>query len=543
MARSESGENIYARLRDIQARNGFISEDAVGSLSRELNLPLYHLQGLVSFYPTFRTKPKKSLTIRVCRDMSCHLAGSRNLFQKGLESARGSDDVEFCEVPCLGRCEQAVAAEINEKVYGGASEELLQKALKGQAPPPSSPQVFPQKNAQCDPYGTPQEHFSALRACLEGERKPEEVIAALKQSGIRGMGGAGFPTGLKWQIVRNAEGLPKYVVCNADESEPGTSKDRLVMERWPYLMIEGLLISMWVVGAEKGWVYIRHEYLDPAHQVEEAIQEARQRGLIGGNLKGAGGRFEVRVFESPGGYICGEETALLEAMEGRRAEPRNKPPFPGTHGLWSKPTVINNVETFAYVPAILHRGPQWFAEQGENGGKGLKFLALSGHVNRPGVYEVPMGITARRFIEEFGQGVKGGALKAFAPGGASSGFLPAAEADTPLEFKALADKGSMLGSGAVVVAAEGTDMVDLALNVLKFFRDESCGKCVPCREGTAKAVAMLENANARPLTPVIQDLAQAMALTSICGLGQAAMNPVLSVMRHWPEEWARVAGK
>jgi NADH:ubiquinone oxidoreductase subunit F (NADH-binding) len=365
------------------------------------------------------------------------------------------------------------------------------------------------------------------------------------------MGGAGFPTALKWRTVREAPGSPKYVICNADESEPGTFKDRVILERWPHLVLEGILIAMRAVGAEEGWIYLRHEYREPARPLEEALRRAREGGLVGENAGGAGRPIEVRIFESPGGYICGEETALLEAMEGKRAEPRNKPPFPATHGLWGKPTVINNVETFAFIPAILARGGPWFASQGENGAKGLKFLALSGHVKRPGVYEVPLGITARRFINEFGQGVQapgaaGVGIKALAPGGASSGFLPASDLDTPLDFKPLAEKGSMLGSGAVVVVAEGTDMVDLALNVTRFFRDESCGKCVPCREGTAKAVAMVERARdggEAPPEPVLADLNQTLALTSICGLGQVALSPLLSVMKHWPEEWARAVGR
>ncbi|MEE9218536.1 MAG: NADH-ubiquinone oxidoreductase-F iron-sulfur binding region domain-containing protein [Acidobacteriota bacterium] len=547
MSRLARGEIVFPKLREVQQREGCISSEALGRLSRELNLPLHHLQGLVSFFPSFSSEPSRPLRVRVCRDLSCHLAGSQRLLQEGLRAARQRDDVEICDAPCLGRCEQAVALEANGRVHGRASAGLLRQILAGSAPEVAPAEAFPQKAARCEPYDSTGEWFAGFRACLEGGREVEEVLQAVRDSGLRGMGGAGFSTGLKWQIVRGAKGAPKYVICNADESEPGTSKDRVILERWPHLVLEGMLVCMWAVGAEEGWIYLRHEYLEPARRLEELIRSAFEQGLLGQNAGGSGRRLEVRLFESPGGYICGEETALLEVMEGRRAEPRNKPPFPGTHGLWNRPTVINNVETFTFVPAILKRGPGWFAAQGQNGARGLKFLALSGHVQRPGVYEVPLGITARSFIDEFGQGVQGSALKAFAPGGASSGFLPARELDTPLDFDALVSKGSMLGSGAVVAIAEGTDMVELALSVTRFFRDESCGKCVPCREGTSRAVQMLQartkSAASGELGTILEELSQAMALTSICGLGQVALNALLSVKRHWPEEWARSMGR
>ncbi len=550
MTRLARGEVVYPRLREIQARDGFVSASALEALARELSLPLHYLQGLVSFYPSFRTEPHKARTVRVCRDLSCHLAGAQQLLADERRAAAGRDDTEVSTVPCLGRCELAPVVEVNGQVAGSATPEGS----------------FPQGRARSDPYASADERYGVIRGLLasgSGAGGSDPILQVLQESGLRGMGGAGFPTALKWRTVRDAPAAPRYVICNADESEPGTSKDRVILERWPHLVLEGILIGMWAVGAEEAWIYLRHEYLEPARALEEELRRARAGGLVGGGGSaggpaggGGGRRLEVRIFESPGGYICGEETALLEALEGKRAEPRNKPPFPATEGLWGRPTVINNVETFALVPAILKRGAEWFAAQGENGAKGLKFLALSGHVQRPGVYEVPLGIRARRFIDEFGRGVRGAGVKAFAPGGASSGFLPASELDTPLEFKALADKGSMLGSGAVVVAAEGTDMGELALNVLRFFRDESCGKCVPCREGTAKAVAMVEALRAGGAAPaagggrgldapaqVLDELNQAMALTSICGLGQVALNPLLSVMRHWPEEWAWAAGR
>jgi NADH:ubiquinone oxidoreductase subunit F (NADH-binding)/NADH:ubiquinone oxidoreductase subunit E len=570
MARLARGDEVYPRLREIQRREGFISAAALEGLARELNLPLHHLQGLVSFYPSFRTEPPRARTVRVCRDLPCHLAGAGVLLRAARRlaaerAAAGRDEMAVEEVACLGRCERAPVLELDGAICGPAGEPELERALARGSPsgsPPGRPErgtgadPFPQRRAACDPYASKEERYGALRALLAGPASPEAVLQALQDSGLRGMGGAGFPAGLKWRAVRDAAGFPKYVVCNADESEPGTFKDRVILERWPHLVLEGLLIGMWAVGAEEAWIYVRHEYAGPARALERELSRARERGLLGEGPT-AGGPRQVRIFESPGGYICGEETALLEAIEGKRAEPRNRPPFPATSGLWGRPTLLNNVETFAFVPAILRRGAAWFAAQGENGGCGLKFLALSGQVRRPGVYEVPLGITARRLIDEFGLGARRGdgapaAVKAFAPGGPSSGFLPASELDTPLEFRALAEKGSMLGSGAVVVAAEGVDMADLALNAARFFRDESCGKCVPCREGTAKAVAMCEapaggasgglaRGPADSLDADLTELAQTLALTSICGLGQVALNPILSVIRYWPEEWERRA--
>jgi NADH:ubiquinone oxidoreductase subunit F (NADH-binding) len=349
------------------------------------------------------------------------------------------------------------------------------------------------------------------------------MIAALKASGLRGMGGAGFPAGAKAELVRKEQRTPKYVICNADESEPGTFKDAKVLADVPHLVIEAMLLACQFVGAARGILFLRHEYLPEKVRFEAALASAPLDGI------------EIEVFVSPGGYILGEETALLEALEDKRGEPRNKPPFPGTHGLHGQPTLINNVETFAHVPAILAKGAAWWKSQGTNGCAGIKFIAVSGHVEKPGVHEVPLGTTVRELIDLAGGMKDGKRLLAFAPGGASSNFLLADKADVKLDFAELAKAGSMLGSGALVAVAEGTDLFALATNVTKFFRNESCGKCVPCRVGSQKAVGLLEavQAGALPRTAlnVLPDLAETMTLTSICGLGQVALNPVLSVMK------------
>ena len=379
-----------------------------------------------------------------------------------------------------------------------------------------------------DPYPRG-DRYQALRS-LEGDTAAEAIIQVLKTAGLRGMGGAGFPTGAKWEMVRGAAGAPKYVVCNADESEPGTFKDRQILEEAPHLVLEGMGIAARIIGAAESILFLRHEYGRAREAVERELP-AYQR---------VPGEPPLRIFESPGGYICGEETALLEALEGRRAEPRNKPPFPGTHGLFGRPTLINNVETFGWVPAILARGADWFRDQGMNGAQGLKVIALSGDVKRPGVYEIPLGLPARELIERHGGGARGGPLKAFCPGGASAGFLPASLLDTPLDFSALAKLGSMLGSGAVVAIGPDRCMLDLALNLCRFFRNESCGKCVPCRSGSEKLVGLLERFRmglGRPEdVALIEELAEAMRLTSICGLGQVAPAPFISALQHFPDE-------
>jgi NADH:ubiquinone oxidoreductase subunit F (NADH-binding) len=359
------------------------------------------------------------------------------------------------------------------------------------------------------------------------------------------MGGAGFPTSMKWDLVRKQPDPVKYIVCNADESEPGTIKDRFIMTHLPHLLIEGMIIAGLVTGAKRGILYIRHEYHLQEEILGEEIRRCSRAGLLGKRILGSDLDFDLEVFVSPGGYICGEESALIEAIEGHRAEPRNKPPFPGQIGLWQKPTVINNVETFINVPQILARGIEWFAAQGAGESRGLKFVGVSGHAARPGIFEVPMGTPMREVIFNHAGGIRGGRpLKAFAPSGPSSGFLPAAMIDVRLDFKAVADAGSMLGSGAIVVCDDTTCMLDMALNAVRFYRNESCGKCVPCRVGSQKMTDMLARwtqggvpeSQYRADLALLDELSQAMSLTSICGLGQIAPAPIQSVLKHFRAE-------
>jgi NADH:ubiquinone oxidoreductase subunit F (NADH-binding) len=536
---------LIEELQRLQHRHGYLPQEALHELAERLKVPLFEVHGVASFYPHFRLTPPSGTEIAICADLSCHLAGAPALkaaLQEGCARAGLLGQVSIGDASCLGRCDTPVAYALNDQIYyhgTPAQVAALIRALQmGQLPaPPPLPQ--PPARLRVNPYGDIPP-FAALRQLVAG-RQFADVIATLKASGLRGMGGAGFPAGAKWEIVRHAPGAVKYVVCNADESEPGTFKDRLLLQAVPELVLEGMVIGALTVGASQAYVYIRHEYRRERDILAQALERMRREGLVGEGILGSELRLAVDIFESPGGYICGEETALLEALEGKRAEPRNKPPFPGTHGLFNKPTLINNVETFAFVPAILLRGADWFKQHGQHDAAGLKFFALSGHVQKPGVYEVPLGLPAARLIYDYGGGLPPGRrLKAFCPGGASSGFLPASLAETPLDFQALAKVGSMLGSGAVVAVADHVCMLDLALNVVKFFRHESCGKCVPCRVGSQKLVQLLERiarqGGSREDLEAIHELAEAMQLTSICGLGQAAPLPITSVIRHFRAE-------
>jgi len=534
--------NLIGELKAIQERYGYLPENELRAFSQRTALPLYQIQAVASFYPHFRLQPGSRLEVKVCRDLSCYLGGARGLQQTAAQYAKSTTSCEVGGVSCLGRCDQAPAVAINDTIYAGVNEQWLHELLTAFQQGTVPDYTFVQQGSPTltiDPYAREDERFAALREALRA-RDVLKVIRTIEESGLRGMGGAGFPTNVKWEIVRSTESEEKYVVVNADESEPGTFKDRFLMEKVPHLLIEGTLIGAYAVGARKAYIFVRHEYSHQEQILEKALAKAQAQGLVGSHILGSDFSCDIEIFVSAGGYICGEETALLEALEGKRAEPRNKPPFPGTHGLWGKPTLINNVETLCMIPAILQRGGAWFKSQGRNN-NGLKYLGLSGHVQRPGVYEVPLSLPAQEFIDQYGGGISSGKkLKAFSPGGASSGFLPASLAGIALDFQSLAQAGSMLGSGAVVALAEGTCMLDAALNVVTFFRNESCGKCVPCRVGSDKIVHILERATRGQAESkeidVIGELAETMQLTSICGLGQAAPLPITSALKYFGDE-------
>jgi formate dehydrogenase beta subunit len=535
---------IFDDLRGIQRQFGYLPAEQLKDLAKKIDVPLYRLHGVASFYPHFRLTPPPKADVRVCQDMSCHLRGADGLRSRLAEDLQNlSDDVAVCGVSCLGRCDEAPAISVNDQIYTRLSASQIEEMVRdvvsqGELPEPA----HSQRQARCasDPYSSSSDHYGVIRSLVQS-RDWNSMFEVLKSSGLRGLGGAGFPTESKWQLVRQAPGAEKYVVCNADESEPGTFKDRFILTQIPHLVIEGMIVAGLLTGARKGILYIRHEYEEQEKILEKELLLCKREGLLGASILGSELVFELELFVSPGGYICGEETALLEAIEGKRAEPRNKPPFPVQQGLWNKPTVINNVETFANVPSLLVRGVDWYKAQGIGGSAGLKFIGVSGDVNRPGVYEVPMGTSVSDLIFHHAGGVLGSkSLKAFAPSGPSSGYLPASMADVRLDFKALADAGSMLGSGALVVCAEGTCMLDMALNATQFFRNESCGKCVPCRVGSQKMVDILvawaRGEGSSDDFHLIDELSETLRLTSICGLGQVVPAPIASVIKHFRHE-------
>ena len=408
---------IFDDLRAIQLRHGFLPKAELEALSARTQTALYQIHSVASFYPHFHLAPPAPAEVRVCADMSCHLNGACELraeLERRFVNAR-QGEVEIRDVSCLGRCDRAPTIAVNDHIFTEVTaergEELVRATLRGEATLEGHPQKARVACAS-DPYPDA-EKYGALRAVV-ATKDWDGILARLKEAELRGMGGAGFPTSMKWDLVRKQPAAEKYIVCNADESEPGTIKDRFIMTHLPHLVVEGMILAGLVTGAKQGILYIRHEYHLQEEILGEEIRRAYRAGLLGKNILGGGLEFELKVFVSPGGYICGEESALIEALEGHRAEPRNKPPFPGVVGLWQKPTVINNVETFINVPQILARGVDWYKAAGRGGSRGLKFVGVSGHCAKPGIYEVPLGITMREVLFDYAGGVRGGrALKAF----------------------------------------------------------------------------------------------------------------------------------
>lgn len=524
--------SLIAALNQLQEEEGYLTDQALRLLSAQRNIPLHAIQAVISFYPHFRTTAPPKARVAVCRDMVCTLAGSDPLCDR-LKNALAGKDAEVHTVSCLGRCDTAPAATINDVPVGGGDSQTLIRMLS--SPTPTILPRLPRRRREWPfvAYEHEAEHYRVIRRLRDGE--PYDVVGILKQSGLAGCGGAAFPTGVKWELVAKQPDPVKFVICNADESEPGTFKDRVILAELPHLVLEGMMIAAHVTQAQKAYVFIRHEYEPEKQLLKAELESARLQGLLDS-------QFDIEIFTSPGGYILGEETALLECMEDKRGEPRNKPPFPGQVGLHGKPTLINNVETFAAATAILNHGADWWESIGAKGCQGFKFMSVCGHVQNPDVYQIRSGTTVRNLIDMAGGMKDGKELKAFAPGGASSNFLPAEKADTPIDFDHLSKAGSMLGSGALFVVAEGTDMMQLGTNVVRFFRNESCGKCVPCRVGTEKAVKMLQdmlvNGGRREQLELLDELADTMLQTSICGLGQVALNPILSVTKHFPNDVA-----
>jgi NADH-quinone oxidoreductase subunit F len=547
---------------------GFVSEELVQEIARRLDLKPIQVTETISYYSMIRRAPMGKYHVQVCTNVSCMLRGGREILEltkKRLEIGHKgvTHDGMFSleEVECIGACTGAPAMQVNydyyENLTATTTSQLLSLLDQGRPPRPSTPlsgSTHERHPAEIPVisrlFGVPDSHkldvylqhdgYKGLRRALE--LSPDEVIEEVKKSNLRGRGGAGFPAGMKWSFVPKQSSKPKYILCNADESEPGTCKDRPLMEMAPHQLIEGIIIAGRAVGAHQGYIYVRGEYRYVLDILDDAIAEAYAAGYLGKNIMGSGRDFDLATHTGAGAYECGEESALMESLEGKRGYPRIRPPFPAVVGLYGSPTVINNVETLSNVPQILYRGADWYANLGSAKNGGTRLLCISGHVNRPGIYELPMGFNLRRMIEEVAGGIPGGKkLKAVIPGGSSCPLLKADEIDLPMDFDSLAKAGSMLGSGGVVVINEDTCMVELAQRIMHFYAHESCGWCIPCREGTAwirKLLDRFHDGHGQPEDiPLLSDLAKNMLGSTFCPLGDAAAMPTLSIVKKWAHEF------
>jgi NADH:ubiquinone oxidoreductase subunit F (NADH-binding)/NADH:ubiquinone oxidoreductase subunit E len=531
-------------LRDVQVANhGSLGAPTLGAVADALRVSDARVYGVASFYSQLSTRPRAGKLLRLCDGPVCMLGGAGPARAAVEEAAAGGAwAVERCS--CLGLCDLAPAALRGDEPCGpispGRAGDLLARSPGGPMPSYAEPlpgevRVAMGRIGRVDPEfidsATEAGAYRVLAAALQ--RPASEVLDAVDRSGLRGCGGAGFPTGRKWRMVARAGGPRKYVVCNADESEPGTFKDRVLLEGDPHLLLEGMALAGHAVGAAEGVIYIRGEYEWVARRLERAIAQAAERGWLGASVRGSGFSFRVHVHRGAGAYICGEETALLESLEGRRGEPRPRPPYPTTHGYRGVPTLVNNVETLCLVPPLLARAPA--------GSPGTKVFTVTGCVNRPGAFEAPLGITLRQVVEWFGGGLRGGArLKAVLAGGAAGMFVPASLLDVPVDFDS-GRHGVPLGSGAVLALDESVPVPAVLCWLLHFFEAESCGKCTPCREGTREDRLICERiaAGRGDLADVaeLQRLARLLDVTSLCGLGRSVSWPVESALRHFGAEF------
>ena len=517
---------LIEHLHAVQDRYGYLSAAHLVALAHEMKLAPVEVYEVASFYHHFDVvkegdTPPPRITVRVCDSISCELAGAQPLLA-GLEAELGAD-VRVQPVPCVGRCETAPVAVVGQNPIGGANVAAVQRAVQGNetaAPLPADTIDL----AAYEQNGG----YRVLRECVAGDRDVESVLTALEDSGLRGLGGAGFPAGRKWRIVRGYAG-PRLLAVNLDEGEPGTFKDRVYLEADPHRFLEGMLIACWAVGIDAAYIYVRDEY--PAgrrilHDALAALRAAPPAPLP-----------EMYVRRGAGAYVCGEESGMIESIEGKRGMPRLRPPYVAEVGLFGRPTLEHNFETLYWVRDVLDKGPDWFAGHGRRGRRGLRSFSVSGRVQNPGVHLAPAGISLRELVDEYCGGMlPGHTLYAYFPGGASGGILPAALADLPLDFDTLQPHGCFIGSAAIIVLSDRDSAKAAARNAMRFFSHESCGKCTPCRVGTAKAAALM--AGDRWDTALLEELAQVMGDASICGLGQAAPNPLRSVVKYFAEELA-----
>jgi NADH-quinone oxidoreductase subunit F len=574
---------LYA-LDLAQEQQGYISANVARHVADVVGITTADVEDVVSYYVMFHRTPVGKYVLQVCTTLSCALAGAERVIEK-MEQVLGVKQGEtdpsglftIQQMECLGACDKAPVMMVNNEhwheclkaedvpaLLEGMKNDGL-KALSGchldvehrtdaagKTTTPSRPAAATDYEPVLTkfaytPGGNTLEHYVQHQQGYEGLKKalamtPEQVIEVVKASGLRGRGGAGFPTGLKWQFVDKKSPKPKYIVCNADESEPGTFKDHLLMERNPHLLVEGCLIGCHAIGAKASYIYIRGEFYHLFPALQKAIDDARAAGYVGTNILGTGFDCEVYLHRGAGAYEAGEETALLDSLEGKRAQPRFKPPFPAVAGLWGCPTAVNNVETLCNAPLILTRGAEWFAALGPEKNGGPKLFCISGQVKRPGVYEAPMKVSLKELIEVYAGGMRDGhTMKAVIPGGSSVPILLPDQIDIPASFDDVQRAGSLLGSAAIMVLDDTVDMVWLAENLLHFYRHESCGKCTPCREGTDWLYRLLHRMLTGEGTPKDINLLQSVATQingkTLCAFGDAAATPVLTTLRLFRNEF------
>jgi len=507
-------------LHVLQDRQGCLYSDHLVALASLMRLPLAEVFETASFYAHFDIvtedeNPPPPVTVRVCDSLTCEMFGAQDLLTELAEEFGAM--VRVMRAPCMGRCNTAPVAEVGHRHVDNATVASIKATVSGRELHPVIPNYEPFASYRNEGG------YQLLEQCYRDERSADELISILQASALRGLGGAGFPTGLKWKIVRGQAGK-RLMAVNADEGEPGTFKDRYYLEREPHRFLEGMAIAAWVVEAETVYIYLRDEYPAIREILLNEIEAVRQAGLFGDT--------QIELRRGAGAYICGEESAMIESIEGKRGLPRHRPPYVAENGIFGRPTLVQNVETLYWIRDIIEKGVDWFASHGANDSKGLRSYSVSGRVVEPGVKLAPAGVTVRELIDDYSGGMlPGHRLKAYLPGGASGGILPASLDHLPLDFGTLDEHGCFVGSHAVVILSDQDNMKDVAINLMRFFEDESCGQCTPCRVGTEKAVKlMVRNQWDEAL---LNDISQAMADSSICGLGQAAANPLQSVMKYF----------
>jgi NADH:ubiquinone oxidoreductase subunit F (NADH-binding) len=527
--RSRRRDLLIENLHLIQDKYGHLSAAHLAALAQEMKMALTEVYEVATFYSHFDVvkegeTPPPATTVRVCDSLSCCMYGADKLLAE-LPKTLGKD-VRVVRAPCMGACDRAPVVAVGHNQVFKANKDNVAAAVK--------------KREHAHAYKTPKDFdayvkeggYTLLKECLSGKRTREDVIAIVSDAGLRGLGGAGFPTGRKWSLVR-AEPAPRMMAVNGDEGEPGTFKDRYYLERDPHRFIEGMLIGAWVVEAAEVYFYLRDEYPEIRLMFEQEMEKVEAAGLVQNT------KFHFR--RGAGAYICGEESAMIESIEGKRGLPRHRPPYVAQVGLFGRPTLEQNVETLYWIRDIIEKGAAWVTSQGRHERKGFRSFSVSGRVKNPGVKLAPAGITVKELIDEYCGGMADGeTFKAYLPGGASGGILPASMGDIPLDFGTLEKYGCFVGSHAVVILSEKDDMKAVALNLMKFFEDESCGQCTPCRAGTEKAAKLM--AEGPWNEALLTELSAAMRDASICGLGQAASNPLMCVFKYFPDELKKPLG-